>query len=46
MEQENETRLEELNYMMEERLNGLQRGLSDQIDGVTGQQPLNKVIPS
>ena len=34
--QENETRLDELNYMMEERLAGLQRGLTDQIDGVTG----------
>ena len=35
-DQENETRLDELNYMMEERLAGLQRGLTDQIDGVTG----------
>ena len=35
-DQESETRLDELNYMMEERLAGLQRGLTDQIDGVTG----------
>ena len=34
--QENETHLDELNNMVEERLGGLQRGLTDQIDGVTG----------
>ena len=34
--QENETHLDELNNMVEERLVGLQRGLTDQIDGVTG----------
>ena len=34
--QENETHLDELNNMVEERLVELQRGLTDQIDGVTG----------
>ena len=36
VDQENDTHLDELNNMVEERLAGLQRGLTDQIDGVTG----------